>query len=86
MAKECKDLHWKNLSFHEQFKILGAAEEHAEAEVQGGAWVAMRVQCVVAHKPVGGFLSCCPAVSHKTKHAADLLQQSPEQRLETFFY
>lgn len=26
--------------------------------------MAMRVQSVVAHKPAGGFLSCCPAVNH----------------------
>lgn len=84
--KECKDLHWKHLSFHDQFKVLGAAEEHAEEEVQGGAWVATRVQYVVAHKPVGGFLSCCLSGPHKTKHAVHLLQQSPEQGLETLFY
>lgn len=31
LEKECKDLHWKNLSFHDQLRILAAEE------VQGGA-------------------------------------------------
>lgn len=37
LEKECKDLCWKNFSFHDQFKILARAEEHAAEKMQGGA-------------------------------------------------
>lgn len=37
LEKECKDLHWKNLLFCGQFKVLAAAGERAAEEVQGGA-------------------------------------------------